>query len=221
LNISSSYGRKKVLKDVTIRADKGQCVAIVGVNGCGKSTLFNILAGLRTSYKGSIFFEGKKTNKKLFTTYVGYVPQDNNLITELRVIDNLRLYYRNKRELDNELRSGFLHELGVDGMCHLKVHTLSGGMKKRVSIGCALAGKPRLLILDEPDASLDLPGKADIRRYLSMYKESGGTVLLSTHDEVSLNLCDRIYAIKDGMCNEIDSSLRGEQLLTKIKSEEL
>jgi ABC-type multidrug transport system ATPase subunit len=220
LNISSSYGSKKVLKDVTIKADKGQCVALIGVNGCGKSTLLNILAGLRTSYDGDIFIEGKKADKKIFTTYVGYVPQENNLISELKVIDNLRLYYKDKQELVNELTDGFLHELEVDKMCNIKVNALSGGMKKRVSIGCALAGNPKLLILDEPDAALDLIGKADIRRYIKKYRENGGTVLLATHDEVSLNLCDRVYAIINGICREIDSSFRGEELLIKLKSEE-
>lgn len=218
LNISSSYGRKIVLRDVTIKADKGQCAAIIGVNGSGKSTLLNILAGLRTSYRGSVFLDGRKANKKLFATYVGYVAQENNLIYELSVIDNLRLFYRNKRELDSELAEGFLHELGVDAMCHLKVKALSGGMKKRVSIGCAVAGKPKLLILDEPDAALDLPAKADIRRYLSLYRERGGTVLLATHDEASLDLCDRVYAINDGVCREIDRSLRQGELLKKLKS---
>jgi ABC-type multidrug transport system ATPase subunit len=220
INISSSYGRKRVLQEVTIKAGEGQCIAIIGINGCGKSTLLNILAGLRTSYKGSIYFEGKKADKKLFATYVGYVPQDNNLIPELKVIDNLRLYYRDKHELDSELRGGFLHELGVDDMCNIKVHALSGGMKKRVSIGCALAGRPKILILDEPDAALDLIGKADIRRYISMYKERGGTVLIATHDEVSLNLCDKVYAIKGGKCQEIDGVLHGDELLTKLKSED-
>jgi ABC-type multidrug transport system ATPase subunit len=220
LNISSSYGRKRVLQDVTIKAGEGQCVAVIGVNGCGKSTLLNILAGLRTSYKGSIYFEGKKADKKLLATYVGYVPQDNNLISELKVIDNLRLYYRDKHELDSELRGGFLHELGVNDMCKLKIHELSGGMKKRVSIGCALAGHPKLLILDEPDAALDLIGKADIRRYISMYKERGGTVLIATHDEASLNLCDKVYAIKGGKCQEIDGALSEDELLIKLKSEE-
>jgi ABC-type multidrug transport system ATPase subunit len=105
-------------------------------------------------------------------------------------------------------------------MCNIKVHALSGGMKKRVSIGCALAGHPKLLILDEPDAALDLIGKADIRRYLSMYKERGGTVLIATHDEVSLSLCDRVYAIKEGRCQEIDGALQGDELLTKLKLED-
>ena len=102
-------------------------------------------------------------------------------------------------------------------MCRLRAGKLSGGMKKRVSIGCALAGDPPILLLDEPDAALDLPGKADIRRYLAMYKQMGGTVLLATHDEIDLDLCDRVFALNRGVSREIDRNLRGEALLNQIK----
>lgn len=220
VNISSSYGFKKVLQEVSISAGRGQCVAIIGANGCGKSTLLNILAGLRTSYRGKIFFEGQLADRRLFPRYVGFVPQDNNLIEELCVLDNLRLYYRDKRGLDGELSGGFLHELGLDKMCRLKVGALSGGMKKRVSIGCALAGNPQILILDEPDCALDLLGKADIMRYISKYRDKGGTILLATHDEASLNQCDKVYALRGGVCREVDRTLRGEKLIDMLKMEE-
>lgn len=218
VNIASSYGRKKVLCDVSITADAGQCVGIVGTNGCGKSTLLNILAGLRKADKGDIYFDGNRAQgKKLFISYAGYVPQESSLIPELSVMDNLRLWYQDAGMLRQSLEQGFLRELGVDQMCRMKVGKLSGGMKKRVSIGCALAGNPPILILDEPDAALDLPGKADIRKYLSIYKQMGGTVLLATHDEIDLDLCDRVFALNQGMSKEIDRSLRGEDLLNQIK----
>ncbi len=101
-------------------------------------------------------------------------------------------------------------------MCRMSAGKLSGGMKKRVSIACALAGNPPVLVLDEPDAALDLPGKAEIRRYLGIYKQMGGTILIATHDEADLELCDRIFALKEGMSTELDRSLRGEALLRAI-----
>ena len=136
---------------------------------------------------------------------------------ELRVIDNLSLWYRDKAELRRSLEEGFLKELGVDEMCRLRVEKLSGGMKKRVSIGCALAGNPPILILDEPDAALDLMGKAEIRGYLSQYKQRGGTILLATHEESDLALCDRVYALHDGRSREIDRTLHGEALIREIQ----
>lgn len=218
VNIASSYGRKKVLCGVNITAGAGQCVGIVGTNGCGKSTLLNILAGLRKADGGDIYFDGNPAQgRQFFIRYVGYVPQESNLIPELSVMDNLRLWYQDAEMLRQSLAQGFLQALGVGQMCRLKAGKLSGGMRKRVSIGCALAGNPPVLILDEPDAALDLPGKADIRKYLCMYKQMGGTILLATHDEIDLDLCDRVFALNSGASKEIDRTLRGEALLNEIK----
>ncbi|MDE7478713.1 MAG: ABC transporter ATP-binding protein [Lachnospiraceae bacterium] len=217
MNIASSYGRKKVLCDVNIAAGAGQCVGIVGTNGCGKSTLLNILSGLRKANGGDIYFDGNKAqSRQFFIRYVGYVPQESNLIPELSVMDNLRLWYQDAALLQQSLEQGFLRELGVDKMCRMKAGKLSGGMKKRVSIGCALAGNPPILILDEPDAALDLPGKADIRRYLVLYKQMGGTILIATHDETDLDLCDRVFALNGGASKEIDRTLRGDNLLNAM-----
>lgn len=218
VKIKGSYGKKKVLCGVDISAEAGQCVGIVGTNGCGKSTLLNILAGMRKADSGDIYFDGTVVrNQQDFIRFVGYVPQENHLIPELRVLDNLRLWYRDANALRQSLEQGFLKALGVDEMCQIKAGKLSGGMKKRVSIGCALAGNPPILILDEPDAALDLPGKADIRRYLALYRQMGGTILLATHDEPDLDLCDRVYALSGGVSREISKTLRGEALLKQIK----
>lgn len=218
VGITSSYGRKKVLCGVDLVVGAGQCVGIVGRNGCGKSTLLNILAGLRKADGGEIYFDGNRAQgRQVYIRYVGYVPQESNLIPELNVMDNLRLWYQDAGQLRQSLEQGFLRALGIDQMCRLKAGKLSGGMRKRVSIGCALAGNPPVLILDEPDAALDLPGKADIRKYLCMYKQMGGTVLLATHDEIDLELCDRVYALNGGVGKEIDRTLRGEELLNQIK----
>ncbi len=218
VNIRGSYGKKKVLCGVDISAEAGQCVGIVGTNGCGKSTLLNILAGMRKADSGDIYFDGTVVrNQQDFIRFVGYVPQENHLIPELRVLDNLRLWYRDANALRQSLEQGFLKALGVDEMCQVKAGKLSGGMKKRVSIGCALAGNPPILILDEPDAALDLPGKADIRRYLALYRQMGGTILLATHDEPDLDLCDRVFALCKGVSKEISKTSRGEALLKQIK----
>lgn len=205
-NVISAYGKKQVLKGVNLSADAGQCVGIVGENGCGKSTLLNILAGLKKADSGEIYVEN-----------AGYVPQEGNLLSELSVLDNLSLWYQDKVELKHLLEEGFLKELGIDKMCRMKVGKLSGGMKKRVSIGCALAGNPPILILDEPAAALDLPGKADIRRYLVTYKALGGTILIATHEESDLEICDKVYALHDGRSREINRFLRGEKLIEEIK----
>lgn len=218
--IVSSYGKKTVLNGVSISVQAGQCVGIVGANGCGKSTFFNILSGLRKADAGDVFFDGQKADKKLFNMYTGYVPQENNLIPELTVKDNLIIWYKNKNYLENELKNGFLRVFGIENMYNMKAGALSGGMKKRVSIACALAGNPPVLILDEPDAALDLPGKDDIRNYLVMYKQMGGTILIATHEECDLDICDRIYTLCNGKSKEIDKSIRGKALIQEINDKE-
>jgi ABC-type multidrug transport system, ATPase component len=214
-NIVSSYGKKKVLKGVSLSAAAGECIGIVGENGCGKSTLFNILAGLKKADSGELFFDTGKSP----AACVGYVPQEGSLMNELSVLDNLSLWYRDRAELRLSLKQGFLKELGVDEMCRTRVDKLSGGMKKRVSIGCALAGNPPILILDEPDAALDLMGKAEIRGYLAKYKKQGGTILIATHEESDLELCDKVYALHNGKSKEIDRTLRQEALIREIKGQ--
>lgn len=223
-NVESSYGSKKVLRDINICAKQGECVGIVGANGSGKSTLLNILSGLRLKYKGNIYFDGQlvthKNAKKMFISYIGYVPQENNLISELSVKDNLLIWYQDKKCLEYEVNKGFLNKLGIREMYNIKVNKLSGGMKKRVSIACAMAGNPSILILDEPGAALDLPGKDDIRKYLVMYKQMGGTVIIATHEESDLDICDKIYALSKGESREIDKCLRGDDLLKEINYKE-
>lgn len=220
-DIESAYGRKKVLRQVTVAASAGQCVGIVGANGCGKSTLLGILAGMRPASGGTVYFDGipvrGRQKAALFRRYTGYVPQEDNLIQELSVMDNLCLWHTDKERLLMELEQGFLHMLGLKDMCPVKVKKLSGGMKKRVSIGCAMAGSPPILLLDEPSAALDLPGRAEVKKYLTAYKKAGGTILLATHEESELDICDKIYALFDGVSREIDRMLRGEALVSEFK----
>lgn len=201
--ITKSYGKKEVLKDISFSAAGGQCIGILGANGSGKSTLLSILAGVQERDSGAFLFDGEDLfqNRKKRSTLVGYVPQGTPLIEELTAWDNLLLWY-SKDELKQELKNGVLKLLGVDGFLKLPVRKMSGGMKKRLSIGCAMAKKPPVLLLDEPTAALDLACKQEIGNYLEKYKQAGGLLLLTTHDALELSLCDRIYIIKDGVLQE-------------------
>lgn len=199
-NIRKSYGRKEVLKDITFKAEGGECVGILGGNGCGKSTLLSILGGVRRPSDGSFIIDGEDMlrNHKMRSSTVGYLPQGTPLLEELSAYDNLRLWY-DKAALEKELSEGKLHMLGIDSFLKVPVHKMSGGMKKRLSIGCAVAHTPKLLLLDEPSSALDLICKENIRDFIISHKQSGGTVFLTTHDERELTLCDRLYIIKGGI----------------------
>jgi len=201
-NIAKSYRKKQVLKDINLTASGGSCIGILGSNGCGKSTLLTILAGILSADGGSFLCDGKDllTNPGLRSRLVGYVPQGTPLMEELTALDNLRLWY-DREQLQKELEDGVLKLLGIGEFLKMPVNKLSGGMKKRLSIGCAVAGRPPILLLDEPTAALDLPCKESIATYLRQYKSAGGLLLLTTHDVLELQLCDAWYIMKDGVLN--------------------
>ena len=217
-NLISAYGRKKVLQGVTFSGERGECIGIIGPNGCGKSTLLSAMAGVLRPLSGTIRYYGKDAlqNRVVFQKMTGYVPQENPLMPELSVYDNLRLWYPDKAELEKELEQGFLQILGIPEFVGKNVSKLSGGMKKRVSIGIALSGMPPVLILDEPSAALDLVCKEDIKRYLQIYLERKGTVVITTHEESELSLCNSLYVMKAGKLVQVDKSLRGSALTAQF-----
>lgn len=214
----SGYGRKKILRGADFYIKEGECVGIVGANGCGKSTLFSVLSGTKRPSFGTITYAGRNPLKerRLFYHMVGYVPQENPLIPELSVRDNLKLWYTGKGQLEAMLNSSFGQMLQLREMLPLRTDRLSGGMKKRVSIGCAMAANPPLMILDEPSAALDLTCKEEMKEYLQTWKMAGGTILITTHEESELGLCDRLYVMHDGKLAEIDRNLRGRALADKF-----
>lgn len=218
--IKKSYGKKEILKDVSFYAKKGECVALVGANGCGKSTLLGVLAGTLKAASGEILYNGENPlkNKKIFQQYVGYVPQENPLMDKLSVYDNLRFWYCDTdRNIDEDMKNGILKEFGLDTYRNYPVVKLSGGLKKRLSIACALAVNPQVLIMDEPGAALDIVCKEDIKKYLLKYRQEGGTVLLTSHEEAELAICDRMYLLKDGVLTELCDKPVGAALMERLK----
>lgn len=199
-NIHKRYGKHKVLNGVDFTVEPGEIVGILGANGSGKSTLLTILAGLQSCDAGFFNIDGKDMLKdsKLRNQLVAYVPQEMPLITELTAWDNLRMWYSADR-LKKELNSGVLKLLGIDQFNKVPVSQMSGGMKKRLCIGCAMNSNPKLMLLDEPTAALDLVCKEKIYSYFEQYKSKGGSMIIATHEVQEIELCDRCYIIKDGV----------------------
>lgn len=197
--IQKAYKHKVVLRDVCLTAEEESCVGILGGNGCGKSTLLSILAGVQSADAGSFCLDGEDLfrNAKLRRRVLGYVPQGDPLIEELNAWDNLRMWY-DAKTLKRELDQGVLAVLGIDGFLKVPVRKMSGGMKKRLSIGCAVAAKPEILLLDEPSAALDLVCKEKIYQYFETFKAKGGILLLATHDLQELALCSQCCILRQG-----------------------
>lgn len=215
--IKKKYGKKSVLKDINLTVESGKCIGILGSNGCGKSTLLSILAAVQTADSGSFLYDGKDLfkYKSQRQALVAYVPQGTPLIEELNAKDNLSLWYTRK-EMKNQLENGVLKMLGIDAFLKTQVSKMSGGMKKRLAIGCAISKKPPILILDEPMAALDIACKQKISEYINKHKQNGGIVLIATHDVIELELCDEWYIIKDGVLEKFQYTGNIEELVKSL-----
>ena len=203
-NISKRY-RNTVLDDISFTAEKGQCVGIIGANGCGKTTLLSIMAGVNKAQSGKIYYNNELADKKsVFKKYIAYVPQENPLIDELTTKDNLLLWLGSNKKIKDGFENGVLKDLGIDEFLNKQVNELSGGMKRRLSIGISLSNNAPIMLLDEPGSALDIYGKQEVNSYILNYVKNGGTVVMSTHDRDEIDLCTNLYKIEDGILKECE-----------------
>lgn len=211
-NVAKRYGRRQILQDISFQANCGEYVVIVGRNGCGKSTLMQILAGIIKPNAGTMRYFGQEPLKKhkFFHKFCGYVPQETPLLEELTVQDNLKLWGANRSKQYEQILDMFqLRE-----MMKMEVGKLSGGMKRRLAIACALAEWPPILLLDEPTSSLDIYYKNSIQQWLAEYKRMNGIVLMTTHDENEILSADKCLVMADGRLTELKKQ---EITMSKIK----
>ncbi len=189
--IYKEFKYKKVLRNVNLEIKTGECIGIIGANGSGKSTLISIIVGALKPTSGNRIIDGR----------IGYVPQDNALIEELSVKDNIEYWAAvNKKTLNDVFQIPYLEEvLSIKEMMSERVCNLSGGMKKRVSIGISLINDPEYIILDEPCSALDIVYKTEVVKYLDKLKKLNKSIIYTSHngDEIE-KLCDRIYILKNG-----------------------
>ena len=145
--LKKSYGKTSVIKGIDLSLDTGMTVAIVGRNGCGKSTLIRMLAGVIKPDAGVIEYSGRDIfrDRSVIRNCCGYLPQGDPLIGEINVQDNISLFSGYRGKPDSEL----VELLELDEILKTPVSSLSGGMKRRVSIACAIVNKPSVLLMDD------------------------------------------------------------------------
>ena len=217
--IYKTYGTKEILCGASFEAASGECIGIAGGNGCGKTTLLSILAGVNRPDRGSVCFDGVEAVGKrgVFARHAAYVPQENPLIPELSAYDNYCLWFRgDKKRMEEDLRSGVGKRLGLSEFLSTPAGKLSGGQKKRLSIASALSGKAGVLILDEPGAALDLAAKEEILSYIKEYREQGGTVILTSHEMAELAVCTRMYILKEGRLILVKTGMTAAELIREM-----
>ncbi|MFS0688371.1 ABC transporter ATP-binding protein [Sporosarcina sp. 179-K 8C2 HS] len=199
--VQKRYRRKSVLQNISFEMKAGEIVGLVGENGAGKSTLLQILATALEPTAGELRLNGKRyaDDFKRLRQMIGYVPQDISVWEEYTVEENMRFFEKLswKRQSLEECRN-----LCLDmQLTQWKepVHTLSGGMKRKLNLAISLLHDPILLLLDEPTVGIDLKSKTEIGSYLlNLAKKEGKMILYTSHDMDEItNVCDRVYSIGD------------------------
>ena len=205
-------GVQQVLFDITFSVQSGEFVAIMGPSGSGKSTCMNIIGALDTPTSGVYELYGKDitnmTNDELANIrneHIGFVFQNFNLLPKRNVLDNvmLPLMYRGMTPNDRILRAReMLRRVGLEQFETYFPTQLSGGMKQRVAIARALAGKPKLILADEPTGALDSKmGNEILRFFKQLNKDMGITIIMITHEFNIARYANRVIHIYDGRIN--------------------
>ena len=204
VNVSKQYEAIQALQNIGLTIPEGTCFGLVGPNGAGKSTLMKILSGVLQDFEGDIIVKGHSVMKDRIKVkkLIGYIPQDICLEETLTAKDNLRyfgsLYGLKGKELQDRCEN-VLKQIGLYERKKDKVSTFSGGMKRRLNIGCALLHNPSIIIMDEPTVGIDPQSRNSIFSIIHELKEKGSTIIYSSHymEEVE-HLCDSIALIDKG-----------------------
>jgi len=211
--ISKSFGATRALLDVDLTVADGELLALVGPSGCGKSTLLRIVAGLVATDRGTVHIGGQLVedgSRRADPEHrdVGLVFQEHALFPHMTVSDNLTFGLRSlSRPERQQRRDHWLEMIGLRGSGDRYPHELSGGERQRVALARALAPQPRLMLLDEPFASLDPNLRSQIRDdVVELLHESGTAAIFVTHDQAeALAVGDRIAVIRAGMIEQVDA----------------
>jgi lipopolysaccharide export system ATP-binding protein len=205
-NLGKSYGKRAVVKNVSLSLKRGEVVGLLGPNGAGKTTCFYMITGLVSADHGTIMLDGEDiTGLPMYQRArlgIGYLPQEASIFRGLTVGENIAAVAeivepdRQRREtLINEL----LEELHIDHLRHSPAMALSGGERRRVEIARALAAQPSFMLLDEPFAGIDPLAIADIRDLVDYLKQRGIGILITDHNvRETLEITDRATIIHDG-----------------------
>ena len=203
----------QVLNGIDCEIKSGDIQLLMGPSGSGKTTLLSILAGLLTPEKGKVYLLGEEiTNMsrpklaKFRLQNIGFIFQNFNLFPALTASENIELVLNVKgipgRTAQKQAQV-LLEQVGLENQAHQKPGELSGGQKQRVAIARALAGKPQLIMADEPTAALDShSGQTVIALLRTLVKEQGCTLLMVTHDPRIINVADCVANIEDGVLKQ-------------------
>jgi putative ABC transport system ATP-binding protein len=201
--VTKTYGAVRALDDLSVAFAARTFTAVMGPSGSGKSTLVQIAAGLERPSCGGVELAGhdlagmsETEITRLRRDRAGFVFQAFNLLPTLTVAENVELPLRLAGRRPESLRTrAILDRVGLGGRLRDRPHELSGGQRQRVAIARALIGDPAITFADEPTGALDIRSAAEV---LELLRETGGTVVMVTHDPVAASYADRVVFLADG-----------------------
>ena len=205
--LRKTLSQKQIVRDVSLKLQRGKTIGLLGPNGAGKTTTFYMCVGLVAPSSGSIFLNDKDLTKlpvyKRAQLGIGYLPQEASVFRKLSVEENIMAVletrtFSSKAERKDRLDE-LLEELGVTGLRKNIASSLSGGERRRVEIARALACSPHFILLDEPFAGIDPIAVNDIQGIITSLKEKNIGILITDHNvRETLGICDRAYILVDG-----------------------
>jgi len=205
-SIAKSYGKRLVLRDVSLKVKRGEVVGLLGPNGAGKTTSFYSIVGLVAPDQGDILLDGVNVTKlpmyRRAAMGIGYLPQETSIFRGMTVEENISAVLEIV-EPDRKRRTAaleqLLEEFSITHLRNTSALALSGGERRRCEIARALAGNPSIILLDEPFAGIDPITIGDIRDLVAHLKDRGIGVLITDHNvRETLDIIDRAYIIYDG-----------------------
>ena len=212
-NISKSFGRLEVIRDVSLEIGEGEFAVFVGPSGCGKSTLLRMIAGLESITSGQLFIGGEDVSQKPSSQRgIAMVFQSYALYPHLSVFENmafgLRIANMPKAEIKRRV-TDTARTLQLEEYLHRLPRALSGGQRQRVAIGRAIVREPRVFLFDEPLSNLDAALRSDMRVELTdLHSALKTTMIYVTHDQVeAMTLADRIVVLNAGNIEQVGSPL--------------
>ncbi|ORZ37317.1 hypothetical protein BCR44DRAFT_1043761 [Catenaria anguillulae PL171] len=219
VSLNKSFGSHQVLKNMNLAIAPGLTFGLLGANGCGKSTFLSIVMGSARPTSGNVWVGGKLSTTRDLSSVIGVCPQADLVIGDLTVEENLQFFARLRgaslwgQELDR-LVSRCIELVGLKEARHRAAHALSGGMKRRLSMGIAVIGSPQLILADEPSSGLDAANKLGIWKLLGRIRESKtSSIIITTHFLQEADaLCSRIGIMAGGRMRVL-----GNQLTLKSK----
>ena len=206
-NLAKSYGKRPVVKDVSLSVKQGEIVGLLGPNGAGKTTCFYMIIGLVAQDGGAVTVDGQDITALPMhgraRRGLGYLPQEPSIFRKLSVEDNILAILETNAELSRRQRrvrlEDLLHEFHISHLAKNTGMSLSGGERRRVEIARALAANPQFILLDEPFAGVDPISVNDIKNIIRHLRDSGIGVLITDHNvRETLDICEHAYIIGEG-----------------------